>query len=343
MRSMFVAGMSALALLAACSSADDGAVPPTDTAAVATAAPSSAASTSAPTPVTTATPTTGAPTTVPTTTPDQPVAFSLTQTQDHDGIGTYEHPDLVGTGGWLWLRHDATGDITGPITSVSLILDDGTVPGAPGGEVGLMWFEGTVTGCGTGGAALRTGTRPDGAMGWEIVPGLGTGELASLSGSGTQPQWPDPAWNFTGTVRCDGGADPTAFSTTLLASPAAAGVEASVPAHVLVRQIEHPIDPHPAHTVAPRIWVAEVEEDLWTSPMLFLEAQPGTTGLRNTMVSFVVTDIACGTPSVVRVFIDDVVLAQFRGAWDVNAILNSGRSGGGVFDATTNSGRVGCG
>ena len=311
-------------LLAACNDADDGqasvgtsassTVEATTTAAPTTAAPTTAAPT-------TAAPTTAAPTTV-ALTPAEAVAFS-TSGQQVTPI-TFADPAL---GGGI-IYSNASGDAEGALTSVLASMS--------GTSVALVWFEGTVADCGQGGMAMRIATRPDGALGWEVVPGLGTGDLATLTGSGVE----SPP-NFTGTVRCDGGADPMVFSSTLLEPMAATGTEGGVPAHTTIESTDFPVAMNPAQQSAAKMRLTETVTDVWTTPSIYIE-QPEGTPVRNTMAQLVTYDGMCGTPTITRVFMEDVLFPNFRGAWDIAPNLNNGIRGGGSFDSVQNVGRVAC-
>lgn len=220
--------------------------------------------------------------------------------------------------------------------------------------VELLWFEGTVAGCGTGGVAIREAVRhqPDGSAepGWEVVPGLGVGDLATLTGHGTVNGFPGGA--HTGVIQCRGGADTAVFSSTLLGPAAESGIDVAVPAHSPTSITEYPIEPHPAQTDPPDMWVSEVDYEQWTSTMLHLGVrfpETSTTPVRNTMVSIfaaddssvLFADLDCRpSPVVGRTFLDDALYPEFRGAWD---LLTSGIRGGGTYDADTNQGRVRCG
>jgi hypothetical protein len=100
------------------------------------------------------------------------------------------------------------------------------------------------------------------------------------------------------------------------------------------------------------MWVSVVDYGEWTTTMLNLGVrfpETSTTPVRNTMVSIFITDdssalfadLDCQLPLVVgRVFLDDALYPEFRGAWD---LVSSGVQGGGTLNAATNEGRVRCG
>jgi hypothetical protein len=99
------------------------------------------------------------------------------------------------------------------------------------------------------------------------------------------------------------------------------------------------------------MWVSVVDYGQWTTTMLNLGVrfpQTSTTPVRNTMVSTftaddssaLFADLDCQSPLVVgRVFLDDALYPEFRGAWD---LVPLGVQGGGTYNATTNDGRVRC-
>lgn len=301
-------------LLAACSDSDDG------QASEGTSASTTVVSTAVVS-TTTAAPTTAAPTTV-AVTPAESVAFS-TSSQQFFGI-PFADPQLQGT----VMYSNASGDVEGALTWVVLYLANESAA--------LVWFEGKVADCGQGGMAIRIATRPDSARGWEIVPGLGTGELARLTGSGVQSES-----SFAGTIRCIGGADPMVFSTTLLEPMAATGTEQHVPRHDSIKTTDFPVAMNPAQQSSAKMRVTEKVAELWTTPLVYIE-QPDGTPVRNTMVELLIYDGMCGTPTVTRVFMEDVLFPNFRGAWDIAPNLNNGIRGGGYFDSGQDVGRVVC-
>jgi hypothetical protein len=243
----------------------------------------------------------------------------------------------------------ASGAFSGPVTHVGYAVGHGGTFEA----IQLLWFEGTVSGCGDGGVAIREASRhqPDGtaSIGWEVVPGLGVGDLATLTGHGTANGF--PGGDHTGTIQCQGDADTTVFSSTLLGPPSSSGTDVAVPAHVPTSITDYPIEPHPAQTDTPDMWVSVADYDRWTSTMLNLGArfpETSTTPVRNTMVSIFAAedssvlfpDLDCPPSHVFgRVFLDDVLYPEYRGAWD---LLSYGVQGGGTYNATTNEGRVRC-
>ena len=306
-------------LLAACSDSDDGqASEGTSASTTVVSTTTVAPTTAAPT---TAAPTTAAPTTV-AVTPAESVAFSTSGQQ----VTTIPFADPALSGAVIYSH--AAGDAEGALTSVLATMG--------GTSVALVWFEGTVADCGQGGMAMRIATRPDGALGWEVVPGLGTGDLATLTGSGVE----SPP-NFTGTVRCDGGVDPMVFSTTLLEPMAATGTEQHVPPHDSIKTTDFPVAMNPAQQSSAKMRVTEKVAELWTTPLVYIE-QPDGTPVRNTMVELLIYDGMCGTPTVTRVFMEDVLFPNFRGAWDIAPNLNNGIRGGGYFDSDQDVGRVVC-
>jgi hypothetical protein len=238
--------------------------------------------------------------------------------------------------------------LTGTATNYAHAVSFGAHP--EGVWVGLLWFEGTVAGCGSGGVAIRwAGRYTQDDRGWEVVPGLGVGDLAALTGHGTMNGI--PGGTYTGTIQCHGGADTTVFSTTLLSPPAESGTDVAIPAHSPTSITDTPIEPHPAQTDPPEMLVSVVDYGQWTSTMLNLGArfpETSTTPLRNTMVSIFVADdssalfadLGCQLSLVVgRVFLDDTLYPEYRGAWD---LVPLDVEGGGTYNAITNEGRVRC-
>jgi hypothetical protein len=143
----------------------------------------------------------------------------------------YFDPQLLS---WVFDEGALTGGLTGGGTAV-MIGTGGLISSA---SLTLHWFEGEVAGCGSGSMVIRYAMDPSrypGASSWEIVPGLGAGDLATVTGHGTSKQ-PN---GFTGTVDCHGFApnERPAFATTLLSPPTDQGVEAFVPAHSAVRLV----------------------------------------------------------------------------------------------------------
>jgi hypothetical protein len=316
-----------LLAMAACSTSDDSTAVVTEastTPAPTTVAPTTVAPTTVAPTTTAAVTTTGLPAT--TTSPPTSVAFA-TSGQVVLPVA-FADPQLAG----MVIHSDAAGDLEGALTSALVTL---------GGEsVALVWFEGRVADCGEGGMAMRIATRPDATLGWEIVPGLGVGDLAATTGSGDEV-----APNFTGAITCAGVVDPTALTTTLLAPVPTTGIEQSVPAHMPLKTTTFDVAPHPAQTAAPKMWINESVYDVWTSPQILLgTAFPGEadTPVRNAMVSLLTFAGPCEAPGVTRVFMEDVLYPEFRGAWDVPAATNNGATGAGHFDATEDVGRVIC-
>jgi len=269
--------------------------------------------------------TTEAPTT---TTPEREVSFQ-TSGQQVTPMAFSEQRAAVMT-----IHSEAAGDFEGSLTTELITM--------PESLLAIVWFEGSVADCGQGGLAIRIGTRPDGAVGWEIVPGLGVGDLAAVNGSGTEV-----APRFTGTIVCEGTADPTQFSTTLLEPVPATGIEAGVPLHIPIHEDRIDVVPHPAQTLAPQMWAVAATYNTGTMLQLFMWwVLPGsTTPLYNTFATiWFLTDTgnSCGVPAVTRAILDDVEFEDYRGGWDVPANLNGGGYGGGLFDATTSVGRVVC-
>jgi hypothetical protein len=89
-------------------------------------------------------------------------------------------------------------------------LASATRPSADGGfvEAMMMRFSGTVVGCGTGSFVVVVVDRSDakgsvGVRSWEIVPGLGTGDLTGATGIGTGTgNTTGRAGTFKGTMSC---------------------------------------------------------------------------------------------------------------------------------------------
>jgi hypothetical protein len=84
----------------------------------------------------------------------------------------------------LKLTGDWAGDLVQGSAAVTLIPESRFTTAA------LNLFVGSIAGCGTGTAVVRWWeigdlTPPTGKGGWEVVPGFGTGDLASLHGHGT--------------------------------------------------------------------------------------------------------------------------------------------------------------
>ncbi len=179
---------------------------PAQTARPTTTEPSTIATTAASTrPPSTESPTT-APSAPPTTAAGAPVRFSATfgppaiLTPSCDGAQQCIYPISRNT-------TVLTGDVYGTTASAGAGAPrpDGTYDG-----VGIHWFTGEVTGCGSGTAVWTEVLAPGPDMAavgrWEIAVGSGTGGLETLTGGGTfrATQEPDGSGSATieGVVEC---------------------------------------------------------------------------------------------------------------------------------------------
>lgn len=87
-------------------------------------------------------------------------------------------------------------------------------------RVAIGWFEGSVSGCGTGGVGMAMVGDAAGQVRWEVLGGLGTGALQHLAASGTG------TWSLStgigtldGQVDCDAGGPDRTLETTLIGPP----------------------------------------------------------------------------------------------------------------------------
>jgi len=285
----------------------------------------SSASTS---PVTTSTATPATTSTTPTSIPTvRQVAFDTID----DEVMPIDFSDLRASS--TVIHSDVTSDFEGSLTSAVVSVGDSLL--------GFVWFEGRAATCGEGGLAIRLGTRPDGATGWEIVDGFGVGDLESVTGGGIAT-----SGRYEGTIDCDGAITPRVLSTSLLAPMPATGESAGVPDHTIQYSDPRDATPHPAQTRAPRINIVQATYDSGVMIQIFAwnaDTSPGR--LDNTFLTYWFLPAfanVCGRDVIGRAVIDNVETAGFTGAWDFPADLNDGASGGGTFTPDTDIGRAIC-
>lgn len=97
------------------------------------------------------------------------------------------------------------------MTGTSISHSAGALVGSEYAAGDTLIYTGTVAGCGTGTLVILSTGRGTidgkGTSKWEVVDGLGSGELARLRGSGTTTLGPDSAGasvaTVTGHVTCD--------------------------------------------------------------------------------------------------------------------------------------------
>jgi hypothetical protein len=260
-------------------------------------------------------------------------------------------------------RSAVAGDLVGSMFSALL--------SAGKGELGLTWFEGSVATCGSGGMTIRsltetvgTGTATELVTRWDIVAGLGVGDLSMAAGSGIARAQGN-VWSADGVIVCrPPGDDGSLFSTTLFSPAPLTGLDAQLPAHSALRVIPRTIDPsdyddplegdypYPrdfgsTSTLAPLEWgehpiitlesLEYVDSRMWSLTFTAPPSFPGP--LRNTFVALLVGPTWCSEVGQLRLVIDDVLYPEFRGAWDMPPQSNDGAMGGGPLDGP---GRVSC-
>lgn len=227
---------------------------------------------------------------------------------------------------------DVIGDLEGTLTRSAITTGSS--------YLALEWFEGRIASCGTGAVGIRAGTRPDGATGWEIVPGLGVGDLVDVTGQGTMT-----GSRYRGTVRCRGAGDPLTFSSTILQPVPDEGTDGAVPMHVSLQRDEQELAVHPDQVMAPTFTAVNATYDVWLARgTMFWIHDDVPTVIRSENVGYDFLEDVCGHPGAARIILDDVFLPPFRGGWDLPPELNQGAYGSGRFDADgiTDIGRVVC-
>jgi hypothetical protein len=162
------------------------------------------------------------------------------------------------------------------------------------------------------------------------VAGLGTGDLADVTGSGTEvpPR-------FTGTITCYG--EP-GFATTLLAptptGPGATDCEPSVGATAITQQKDVPM--HPAMVAPARMSVLQSQSadgaEMHWGALLWPPAGEATEPVN--AYGGVRVGPACGIDGMARVVVDDLFEPNNHGAWDLLPAVNGGVVGGGAFPGT---------
>jgi hypothetical protein len=270
-------------------------------------------------------PTTGLPSTsIP---PVGEVAFETTG----DEVTPIDFSDLRASS--MVIHSEVAGDLEGSLTAAVVSVDDSVL--------GFLWFEGRADTCGQGGLAIRLGTRPDGATGWEIVDGFGVGDLGSVTGGGVST-----SGRYEGTIDCDGAIAPRVLSTSLLAPMPATGESAGVPLHAIQESDSRDVNPHPTQTRAPKVNIVQATYDSGVQIQIFAWNADTTPGrLRNTFLTYWFVPASfnvCGRDGIGRAIIDDVEYPEFTGAWDVPADLNDGTTGAGTFTLESDIGRIVC-
>ncbi len=258
-RSKLTLALLATASLAGCTDASDGAStgsagPTTAVSTSSTVGPATTTVTPTSTPTSPVTASTVPPTTTSTLStsiaPEGQVAFETTD----DEVIPIDFSDLRASS--MVIHSEVARDFEGSLTSAVVYVGDS--------PLGLLWFEGQAGNCGEGGLAIRLGTRPDGATGWEIVDGFGVGDLGSVTGGGLKT-----SGGYEGTIDCAGAITPRVLSTSLIAPMPATGEPAGVPLHAIQESDRRDVTPHPAQTRPPRIDIVQATYDSGVQIQIF--------------------------------------------------------------------------